>query len=134
MKKKIVISLVGLSLMVNASDFYYQNGKKVEVVQIEKSEAKQKKEGNTSEISYYRTSKGHKVGVKNDILVECIEGVDCKSVLADYETVTISALSDTIFMVTIAKDKNVFEFSQKLYNNEKVKIAHPNFRKTKRRR
>jgi hypothetical protein len=34
----------------------------------------------------------------------------------------------------ITKDKNIFEFSQKLYKDVKIQIAHPNFRKIKRRR
>jgi len=133
MKKKIIMSLIGLSLLTEASDFYYENGKKVEVVKIEKSHKQQKKSSGT-EVEYYKTSKGHKVGVKNDILVECQEDADCQEVLSAYETLSVEALSDTIFMVTIAKDKNVFEFSQKLYEDIKIKIAHPNFRKEKRRR
>jgi len=118
MKKEIILGLIALTFVANATDFYYENGKRV----------------GDSNISYYKTSKGHKIGVKNDILVECKEEVDCKSVLSNYETLTISALTDTIFIVTIPKDKNIFEFSQNLYENLNIKIAHPNFRKIKRRR
>ena len=128
MKKEIILGLIALTLFGNATDFYYENGKKVEVVKINE------KRVNDSNITYYKTSKGHKIGVKNDILVECKEGVNCKSILSNYETLTISALTDTIFIVTIAKDKNIFEFSQTIYENSNIKIAHPNLRKTKRRR
>ena len=133
MKKEIIMSLIGLSLLTEASDFYYENGKKVEVVKIEKVHKQQKKNSGL-EVKYYKTSKGHKIGVKNDILVECQEDENCKEVLSAYETLSVKALSDTIFIVTIAKDKNIFEFSQKLYEDIKIKIAHPNFRKEKRRR
>jgi len=133
MKKEIIMGLIGLSLLTEASDFYYENGKKVDVVKVEKTNTQQKKSIGT-EVEYYQTSKGHKVGVKNDILVECKENKDCKKVLSAYETLSVEALSDTIFMVTIAKDKNVFEFSQKLYTDKDITIAHPNFRKEKGRR
>ena len=133
MTNKIILSLVGLTLLGCASDFYYENGKKVEVVKIESTELQQKK-ANDDALKYYKTSKGHKFAVKNDILVECNEEVNCREVLAKYETISLSSLTDTIFLVKIAKDKNVFEFSQKLYEDTDVKIAHPNFRKEKRRR
>ena len=116
-----------------ASDFYYENGQKVEVLKIESNEVQQKKTDNDA-VKYYQTSKGHKVGVKNDILVECKEKVNCREVLSSYPLISIKALSETIFLVEVAKDKNVFEVSQKIYEDVNVKIAHPNFRKEKRRR
>jgi hypothetical protein len=133
MKKKTIMGLIGLSLLSEASDFYYENGKKIDVVKIEKVNT-QEKRSSGMEIEYYKTSKGNEVGVKNDILVECKKDENCQEVLSAYETLSVEALSDTIFIVTIAKDKNIFEFSQKLYRDVKIKIAHPNFRKNKRRR
>ena len=128
MIKESILVLVGLSFFVNASDFYYQDGKKVEVVKV------QEKLNNSSDISYYKTSTGHMIGVKNDALVECNEGVDCLKVLSKYETTSIISLTDTIYKVEISKDKNIFKFTQKLYDNANVKIAHPNLRKKRVRR
>ncbi len=133
MKNKVLISLVGLTLLGCASDFYYDNGKKIKVTEIEATKVQEKK-ASDSKLKYYKTSKGHTVGVKNDILVECHEKVDCRKVLSTYEIVSLNPLSETIFIIKIANNKNVFEFSQKLYEDENVKIAHPNFRKEKRRR
>jgi hypothetical protein len=133
MKKKIIMGLIGLSLLSEASDFYYENGKKIDVVKIEKVNT-QLKRSSGMEIEYYKTSKGNEIGVKNDILVECKKDENCQEVLSVYEILSIEALSDTIFIVMIAKDKNIFEFSQKLYKDVKIQIAHPNFRKIKRRR
>ena len=133
MKNKILIPLLGLTLLGCASDFYYENGKKVELVKLETSEVQEKK-SHEGEVKYYKTSKGHKVGVKDDILVECHEKVSCKEVLSKYETLSITSLTKSIFVVKVAKDKNIFEFSQKLYEDADIKIAHPNFRKEKRRR
>lgn len=133
MKNKIIISLLGLTLVGCASNFYYENGKKITVTKLESSEI-QKKISSDDEVAYYKNSKGHKIGVKDDILVECKEKIDCREVLSKYETTSVRSVSDSIFMVKISKDKNVFEFSQKLYEDADIKIAHPNFRKEKKRR
>ena len=130
---KIIISLLGLTLLGCASDFYYENGKKVQVSKIENGEARQKVVSKDS-ITYYKNSKGHKIGVKHDILVECEKDINCTKVLQAYETESVSKLTDSIYIVQITKDKNVFEFSQKLYEDVDIKIAHPNFRKEKKRR
>ena len=133
MKHKIFLSLVGLTLLGCASDFYYENGKKIELEKLEPTEVQQKIAQNDT-LKYYKTVNGHKLAVKNDILVECKEKVNCREVLSFYPLVSIKALSERIFLVEVAKDKNVFEVSQKIYEDSDVKIAHPNFRKAKRRR
>ena len=126
--KKQILLIIGLSMLGSAGDFYYENGKKIEVVKI------QKKRSSNSTIEYYKSEKGHVVGVENDLLVECEEKVNCREVLTAYETISVSNLTDTIYLIRISKDKNIFKFAENLYNNKKIKIAHPNFRKEKRRR
>lgn len=127
-----MVSLLGLTLLGCANEFYYENGKKVTVTEIV-SEVNQKMQAENS-IRYYKTDKGDKVGVKQEVLVECKEGVECKQVLSKYETISINALTDSIYIVKVTKDENVFVFSQKLYENSDIKIAHPNFIKEKKRR
>ena len=127
MKKKIIILFLALTIVGYAGDFYYEYGKKVEVTKLSKKRA-------NSNVTYYKTSNGHNVGVNGEILVQCEEGIDCQSLLVAQKLEKVTRLTDKIFLVTIAKGENVFEWSQKLYENDKIKIAHPNFIKTKRRR
>ena len=133
MKKQIIISLLGLTMLTNASEFYYANGEKVELTQIEVTETVGKRVLN-SRTKYYKTATGKSVGVRNDILVECVSDKDCEKVLSKYETTDVSQLSDSIYIVKIALDKNIFAFAQKLYDDSDIKIAHPNLRKIKSRR
>lgn len=128
MKIKLLMPLVALTMVGCASDFYYENGKKIEL-----SKVKEKRE-NSNDISYYKNAEGRKLGVKNEILLQCVVAKGCKEVLAKYELDSVSALSDKIFLVKVSEDKNVFEMSQKLYEDEAIEIAHPNFIKTKKRR
>ena len=133
MKKQIIISLLGLSVLANGGDFYYNNGKKIELTELEVSQTIGHRVLN-NRTKYYKTSTGKKIGVRDDILVECEKGKDCKEVLSRYETTDISQLSDSIYIVKISSDKNIFEFAQKLYSDSDIKVAHPNLRKTKSRR
>lgn len=133
MKKAVISSLFALSILSVAADFYYENGQKVEVSKLyEKRSVEQN--ASIKKVTYYKTSKGHKVGVLNEILVQCKTGINCKELLNKYDIASVTALSDTIFLVNIATDQNVFEISQKLYEDKDVELAHPNFVKEKKRR
>lgn len=133
MIKSTSILLIGLTVTGCATNFYYENDQKVEVTQLHESRSY---DGNNSKksVDYYKTSTGHKVGVTNEILVQCKTNVDCKKVIKEYEPLSIVALSDSIFLVSITEDKNVFEMSQILYSHDEIKLAHPNFIKEKKRR
>jgi len=117
-----------VTLLGNANDFYYENGKKVEVIALYLERTF------NDGLRYYKNSKGHKIGVKNDLLVECIAEVNCTSILKKYEILSIQKLSDSIYLISIDRDKNIFEFAQKLYVDKNISIAQPNFRKEKKRR
>lgn len=133
MKKHIIISFLGLTMFVNASEFYYSNGNKIELSQVEVSQTLGSRMLN-SRTKYYKTATGKSIGVRDDILVECVANKDCQGVLSKYEITEMSQLTDSIYIVKIASDKNVFEFAQKLYGDSDIKLAHPNLRKIRNRR
>jgi hypothetical protein len=133
MKKQIIISFLGLTLLINAGEFYYSNGNKVELSKVEVSQTIGSRMLN-SRTKYYKTATGKSIGVRDDILVECVANKDCKEVLSKYEITEISQLTDSIYIIKISSDKNVFEFAQKLYGDNNIKIAHPNLRKIRNRR
>ena len=129
MTKTIIIPLLGLTIVSSANDFYYENDKKIEV-----SKLIEKRDMKNPNFSFYKTSNGHEVGVNSEILVQCEEGVECQPLLVAQKLEKVTKLTDKIFLVTIATGENVFKWSQKLYENESIKIAHPNFLKRKKRR
>ena len=133
MKNRIIVSLLALTMLGGANEFYYENGKKVELTELNISRSVGSRVLN-SRTKYYKTASGKKIGVRDDILVECKADKDCKEVLSQYDTISISQLTSSIYIIKIASDKNIFEFAQKLYNNDSVKLAHPNIRKAKRSR
>lgn len=133
MIKSIFIPLIGLTAFGFATDFYYEGGQKIEVTKLYESRSFEHNDSIRS-VEYYKTSRGHKVGVVNEILVQCKSNVNCEELLKKHDVLAVTALSDTIFLVSISEDKNVFEMSQGLYEDSGVEIAHPNFVKEKRRR
>ncbi len=124
MKKSFILVLLGLGLGFSAcaNDFYYEHGEKVEV-----SKLKETRIINDSAINYYMTSTGHKVGVNNEIIVQCEKNVDCMNVLKKYHLTHVEKLSNILFLVKLVEGEDIFKLSQKLYNDSAIKSAHPNF-------
>jgi hypothetical protein len=129
MKKQIMLMILGLSLTACADDYYYQYGKKIELTKTYEQRAI-----NHTNVDYFMTKNGHKVGVTKEIIVQCEENIDCIATLDKYHLKDMSKLSDKLFVIKIYDDEDIFEFSQKLYNNNAIKLAHPNFIKNRKRR
>lgn len=128
---KIIITaiILGLFSMSYANASYYENGKLVELENIHSSRSV-----NGSYIEYYKNANGQKVGITDDILVQCNEGVDCPSVLNQFNLTDYKKLTDKIFVVKIQDYDNIFSVSRALFESKKVKFAHPNFIKERQRR
>ena len=127
--KIILLILIGILSMSYANESYYRNGKLVELQNIYSS-----KNVNNSSITYYKTLSGKKIGVTNQLLLQCKESVDCIKLLDTFNLSNYSKLSDTIFIVTITNSNNIFSVSKALFESKKVVFAHPNFIKKKKKR
>jgi hypothetical protein len=124
--KKILL-VVAMTLVVGASDFYYEYGKKVMITKSYESR------GNSS-IKYYQNSLGKKIGVDDKIILKCKVDRVCEESLKKYNIKEIERLSDTLYLVTIAPKEDIFKLSQELYRDESIEFAHPNFIKERKRR
>ena len=129
MKKEMVLLLAGVTINACAGEYYYENGKKIEVHKLPESRVL-----NSSDVTYYKTEYGHKIGVNNEIIVQCKNGVNCMKVFSQYGLNDISKLSAHLFLVKVNSDVNVFTLSRKLYDDDKIVLAHPNFIKNRKKR
>jgi len=112
-----------------ANNFYYEYGQKVEVTKISNARS------NSSSVEYYLKSNGVQVGIKKDeILLKCKEGMDCATLLSSYNFASVENLANSIFLVKLQSDQDVFSYAQRLYSDEKIEFAHPNFVKERKRR
>ena len=70
---------------------------------------------------------------KNEVLLECIDNVNCKSILKQYNFKNISNLTSKIILIKL-DDKDALDISNILKQNTNIKYAHPNYIRTKKRR
>lgn len=129
MKNILGFLLVGFISITYANESYYKNGV---LVKLEKMHASRAYKG--SYIEYYKTVQGQKIGITDEILVECKDGVNCSKLLSSYNLVNYSNLTDKILIVKIDDYDNIFAISRKLFESGDVKYAHPNFIKERKRR
>ena len=127
MKKFLILSL--FALLLNADSSYYEKGK---LVELQKMNTLRSADGGS--VEYFQTTKGQKIGIKDEILVQCKTGVDCKLLLNQFNLNDISKVTDTIFVVKIKDYDNIFLISRELFESAKVNFAHPNFVKERRLR
>ena len=129
MNKVISLILLGVLSTSYANESYYKNGKLIKLQNIYISRSI-----NRSGIDYYKTANGQKVGITDEILVQCKEGISCSKLLHDFNLKSYSKLTDRIFIVKIEDYDSIFDISRKLFESGNVEFAHPNFIKERQRR
>lgn len=131
----ILLSILSISY---ANESYYKNGELIELKNIYSSKDINDTSTNykktDSSIRYYKTPIGNKVGVTNQLLVQCKESINCPKLLNTFNLSNYSKLSDTIFVATIENEDDIFSISRALFESKKVEFAHPNFIKKRRKR
>lgn len=127
MKKSILFLL--FAFLLHADNSYYEKG---DLVQLQKMNTP--RDANSSATHYYMDTNGHKMGVTDELLVQCKVGINCTNLLAQFKLTNISKLSDTIFVVKINALDDIFSVSRKLFESGAVTFAHPNFIKERKLR
>jgi len=126
---KILLIFLGLLSISYANESYYKNGKLVELQNTQVSRS-----SNYSSINYYKTATGKRIGVTDQLLVQCKKSVDCPTLLATFNLSNYSKLSDEIFVVKMENGDNVFSVSRAIFESNKVEFSHPDFTKERRKR
>ena len=127
--KLVLLILIGIFSISSANESYYKNGKLVELQNTYSSRSVK-----SSSINYYKTVAGKKVGVTNQLLVQCKLSVNCPKLLDSFNLLNYSKLSDKIFVVKVLNGESVFSVSRALFESQKVVFAHPDFIKERRKR
>lgn len=125
--KKLIILL--FAILLNADSSYYDRG---ELVELQKMKVLRTADSNG--IEYFKTRSGQKIGITDEILIQCKVGIDCIALLNQFNLSNVSKVTDTIIVVKITDYDNIFSLSRELYESGKVEFAHPNFIKERRLR
>ncbi len=125
---KIFMLIMTVSLF-GSEVFYYEFGKKVYLNKLPISKS------SNSNITYYKSRNGSRVGVSNKILVKCKGSLEvCKKLFDIEPIVKVEKISNTISLITIKKEADIFAISNMLSQKDDIAFAHPDFIKKKRRR
>ena len=126
---KTILLIILFNTTIFADTYYYEYGKKVTLTELKGIRAL-----NDSNTTYYQNSAGQKVGVKKEIIAKCKNGTSCKDIFKKYNLTQIQNLTSKIILITLNKDQDPFDISQKLYAQENIEFAHPNFVKRRKKR
>ncbi len=123
--------LLFFSLLVNllCAESYYEYGKKVTLTKLPESKSVEK-----SAIRYYKTEQNRIIGIKNEIILSCSSSEACQRVLNKYTLKEAKKLSENFYIILTPPSEELFDLASKLYNEEGVRAAHPNFVKKRFKR
>lgn len=127
MRISVLLSL--FILLLNADSTYYENGKLVELQKINELRSV-----NGNSVEYFKTRSGQRIGITDEILIQCKVGIDCRTLLNQFGLDDVSNVTDRIFLIKVKDYDNIFLLSRELYESNKVEFAHPNFVKERRLR
>ncbi len=121
--KNILFLTIVLTLNACANDYFYEYGKKVELTPINNPSTRSI---NNSNIKYYKTKDGRKIGIKNEIIVKLKKDIDPKAFFLKYNITNSEHLGSTTYLLKLSPSQNVFTLSQEMYNDNDTIYAVPN--------
>jgi hypothetical protein len=126
---KKILFFITISLSLNASNhFYYQNNKKVFLTPLEISQNFQKIDSNqTDKIHFYKTAKGQIVGISKELIVKIKEEKVLDSLVVKYQVIVKKKLAQKLYLMEIKSTEKTLDICNKLYQENNVSYAHPNF-------
>ena len=128
---KILLLVLITIFQLNASNFYYEFGKKIEVSPVISS--KSLNNSNNDFLEYSR-SDGKIVKFKNEIIMQCNKNTDCEDDLIDLSITDYKKIGKTFFVIKVSDTQNIFELCQTLYKKTDIKSAHPNYVRAREKR
>jgi hypothetical protein len=131
---KILLLVIFFCVHSLADVYYYEYGKKVTLSELKSTRANSLELLKGNNIKYYQNSHGQKMGVKNEILTQCQEDINCSNIFSSYDLTEIKNLTSSILLISLKPDQDPFEISQKLSKEKDIIFAHPNFIKKRKRR
>lgn len=103
---------------------YFSFGKKVTLIKLKESRLIGDKQ-----IAYYQNGAGQKLGVSQEVLAKCTDIKACEALFIKYDLKKVKNLTKSIFLISLEKGEDPFALSNKLYKEDAITFAHPNFLK-----
>ncbi len=128
--KNLKLSLFTLlSIPLMAEPCYYSFGKRICLQPIPHAQTR-----STESITNYRTPRGAKLGVRDEVIIGTEDFAACEPILKNYPIRKVEKLSDTLYLLRLEAGSDPFRIAESLYEERCTTLAHPNFVRERQRR
>jgi len=117
--------------MLNADEYYYENGVKVKLIPQSTSTPRILVSVPITQVKYYTNHNNIIVGVDDTIIASCKKDNRCIDDIKSQDIKMIKLISNNIYLITINNKNEIFNISNTLYELGSFKYVHPNFYKKK---
>lgn len=114
--------LLLLPLFLWSSDYYYRQGQKVALSPMAESRS-----GDGDQVRYYRDASGRTLGVDDNLLFKVENGVDADALLVEYNLTLVKSLGYGLYVAKGTGSGQTLEIANRLYLDQRVRFAHPDF-------
>jgi hypothetical protein len=121
MKYKYNFLLLFAFSLLNAKNFYYQDGNKIYLQPL-----KTQKSIN-NDIDYFIDQYQRKLGTTDEIIVQLDKDIKIDEILSKYPLSLIKTVGESFYLLRIQNRDDIFVVSAQLYKENGVKSSNPNF-------
>ena len=126
MSKILFLFLIVFTFSVASDLYYFQNGKKVYLTPLsDKTRAMDK---NTK---FYTTPRGETIGISDTILVKTVPKINIEILAKKYNVKVVKRVLINVYLLQVDDISKTLDFSNKLFNDDNIIYAHPNFLRKK---
>lgn len=123
---------LGIIFMITSgcasSNYYYQNGEKKVITPLNN---KQRSQNN---MLFFKNKEGIELGVSDSILVKFLNTSNLDFYIQKYKLTLVKELSKNLYEFKVENKSLTLDIANKLYEQNDIKYAHPNFYKKRFKR
>lgn len=118
-----MILLMGISW----AEYYYENGKKIELVKVSES-----RNINGESLKTYKTQFGREVIVQDKIILQMNDGFSLNEIIKKFPVEIADTTISKIKLLAVKPGNDIFKVARDLYEDSSVKFAHPDLIRERR--
>ncbi len=122
------LACIFCSIFLINAEYYYEKGKKVELVKLDQSRS-----SSGSTITNYRTSAGRIFSLQNQIIVKS-EKKNIETILNKYPVQVADTSVSGFILLTLKDGEDLFSIVRQLSEESFIEMAQPDFKRERRSR
>lgn len=123
---KLFIAMI-LLMGISWAEYYYENGKKIELVKVSES-----RNINGESLKTYKTQFGREVIVQDKIILQMNDGFSLNEIIKKFPVEIADTTISKIKLLAVKPGNDIFKVARDLYEDSSVKFAHPDLIRERR--